>query len=364
MDHHTWRECNQCGKRLATYKTLWRHRKTCKRQLKTYKGKGISPSEKKWNFTHSSVEEDDYPSQQNLPAAFSNGINKDDSQSVVTIDRRSKIKDDGSNELDIAKYTWNDPGYVERAHSFLLPKKSIRAIVVGKSGFGKSTLLNYLLLHPGMLDYDTLTVCGQSLHQPEYRIIKRAFEKGLSKNQVNALFRNQNKLNAGEDPEDFIDCYEGSCKGGVEATFIDNFDGIPDPSEHDPARKNLLIFDDVMLGPQNKCEAYYTRGRHNNVDVFYIAQSYFRLPRQTVRENANLFILFKQDNTNLSHIYRDHCSVDGIPFEAFKNFCTDVWRRDKHNFVTLDTSRPAEGGKYRRNLNDYWVYREGQTEEE
>ena len=111
-----------------------------------------------------------------------------------------------------------------------------------------------------------------------------------------------------------------------------------------------------MLGKQNKCEAYYTRGRHNNVDVFDIAQSYFRLPRQTVRENANLFILFKQDNTNLSHIYRDHCSTDNIPFHVFKDFCADVWRADKHNFVTLDTSRPAEGGKYRRNLNDYWVY--------
>ena len=50
-----------------------------------------------------------------------------------------------------------------------------------------------------------------------------------------------------------------------------------------------------MLGPQNKAEAYYTRGRHNNVDTIYIAQNYFRLPRQTVRENANLFMLFRQD---------------------------------------------------------------------
>ena len=25
-----WRECNQCGKKLASYKTMWQHRKTCK----------------------------------------------------------------------------------------------------------------------------------------------------------------------------------------------------------------------------------------------------------------------------------------------------------------------------------------------
>ena len=25
-----WRECNQCGKRLASYKTMWQHKKTCR----------------------------------------------------------------------------------------------------------------------------------------------------------------------------------------------------------------------------------------------------------------------------------------------------------------------------------------------
>ena len=320
------RSCSGCGCTLATRQSLFVHKKTC--------GKGIPPS----------------PPPPTPPAP---------TPPVSPVLNRMRGKSNKcrgvSQENELGNYTWKDRG-VERHHSFLLPKKSIRAIIVGKSGFGKSTLLNYLLLHPDMLDYDTLTVCGQSLHQPEYKIMKRAFEKGLSKNQVNELFKNQNKLTAGDDPEEFIDSYDGPCKGGIDATFSANVDDIPDPSEHDPTRKNLLIFDDVMLGKQNKCEAYYTRGRHNNVDVFYIAQSYFRLPRQTVRENANLFILFKQDNTNLSHIYRDHCSTDNIPFHVFKDFCADVWRADKHNFVTLDTSRPAEGGKYRRNLNDYWVY--------
>ena len=282
----------------------------------------------------------------------------DDSSNIDENENRlPALEDEPRNDIDIGDYTWKDRG-VERHHSFLLPKKSIRAIIVGKSGVGKSTLLNYLLLHPDMLDYDTLTVCGRSLHQPEYKIMKRAFSKGFSKNQVNELFKNQHELQK-EDPEEFIDNYDGPCKGGINARFSDDVDDIPDPSQHDPMKKNLLVFDDIMLGPQNKSEAYYTRGRHNNVDVFYIAQSYFRLPRQTVRENANLFIFFKQDNTNLTHIYQDHCAVDGIPFEVFKNFCTDVWRRGKHNFVTLDLSRSAEGGKYRRNLNDYWVYDHG-----
>ena len=129
---------------------------------------------------------------------------------------------------------------------------------------------------------------------------------------------------------------------------------IPDPAEQDPTHSNLLVLDDVMLSPQSKAEAYYSRGRHNSVDTIYITQSYFRLPRQTVRENANFYIFFPQDNKNLTHIYQDHCAVDGLTFSDFRNFCSDVWNSGKHNFVTIDLTSPAYCGKYRRNLDDYW----------
>ena len=110
-----------------------------------------------------------------------------------SFDENDSLPSEEENQNVIANYAWRDRG-VEKNHNFLLPR-NIRAIVVGKSGFGKSTLLNYLLLHPDILDYDTLTVCGRSLHQPEYRIMRCAFSKGLSKNQVNELFRNQKELN-------------------------------------------------------------------------------------------------------------------------------------------------------------------------
>ena len=72
-----------------------------------------------------------------------------------------------------------------------------------------------------------------------------------------------------------------------------------------------------MLGPQSKAEAYYTRGKRNNFDVFYISQSYLRLPRETVRENANFFVFFLQGKNNLNHIYNDHCASDDISFNSF-----------------------------------------------
>ena len=253
----------------------------------------------------------------------------------------------------IDTYTWRGKGVV-RNHSSLLPR-DIRAILIGKSGVGKTTLLTYLLLEPGMLDYETLTICGKSLHQPEYKVMKSAFDGNLSKSQVAQLFKHQEYLDDYEGGiDEFIEGYDGECRGGIEAKFNDDVQNIPDPSTMNPERKNLIIFDDVMLGPQSTPEKYYTRGRHNGVDAFYIAQSYFPLPRTTVRENANLFFFFRQDNKNLIHIYQDHCAADGITFDDFRNFCNTVWNEDKHNFVTIDLTRASNEGKYRKNMSGFW----------
>ena len=75
-------------------------------------------------------------------------------------------------------------------------------------------------------------------------------------------------------------------------------------------KKNLMVFDDLLLEKQITCESYYIRGRHSNVDCFYLAQNYLKLPRQTVRENANFICLFPQDLKNLNHIFDDHVGSD------------------------------------------------------
>ena len=73
-----------------------------------------------------------------------------------------------------------------------------------------------------------------------------------------------------------------------------------------------MVFDDLLLEKQNTCESYYVRGRHSNVDCFYLAQNYFNLPRQITRENANFICQFPQDLKNLNHIFDDHVGSDMI----------------------------------------------------
>ena len=249
------------------------------------------------------------------------------------------------------EFVWKTSG-TTRKNSFLLPK-SIRGLLIGKSGGGKTTLLTFLLLNPNTLDYDNIIVRGKSLQQPEYKVLKASLEKGLSKEQIRVLFQRQNEVDAQGGIEKVLQDYQGHCPRPVTCDFSSDVTNIPDPSHLCAAKKNLLILDDLMLGPQNNIEQYFCRGRHQNVDCLYITQSYFRLPRNTIRENSNIFFIFPQDSKNLSHIYRDLCATDGIDYHTFQNFCTTVWRQP-YAFVTVDLSKPCDLGKYRKNLSDYW----------
>ena len=67
-----------------------------------------------------------------------------------------------------------------RKNSNILPK-SIRGLIVGKSGCGKTNLLLNLLLKPELLDYNKLFVYGKSLFQPKYKILQCGFNNNLDK---------------------------------------------------------------------------------------------------------------------------------------------------------------------------------------
>jgi hypothetical protein len=128
---------------------------------------------------------------------------------------------------------------------------------------------------------------------------------------------------------------------------------VPDPADLDKTCKNLMIFDDLQLEKQNTCEKYYVRGRHSNVDCFYLAQNYFKLPRQTIRENANFICLFPQDLKNINHIYNDHVSTD-LSKEEFRSLCKQAWSVP-HGFVTIDLSSDKYSGKYRCMLDTFYI---------
>jgi len=85
------------------------------------------------------------------------------------------------------------------------------------------------------------------------------------------------------------------------------------------ARPNSIFIDDVACDKQDAVREYFSMDRHSNVDCFYLCQTYAKIPKHLIRDNANLLILFKQDCTNLKH---DHVNTD-MSYDEFYLLCRD-----------------------------------------
>ena len=71
------------------------------------------------------------------------------------------------------KSFWNHENN-SRNNQKSLPK-SIIGIIVGESGYGKTSCLMQMLLSPGFLDYNQLYIYGKSLHQPRISNSEKMF---------------------------------------------------------------------------------------------------------------------------------------------------------------------------------------------
>ena len=107
----------------------------------------------------------------------------------------------------------------------------------------------------------------------------------------------------------------------------------------------IIVFDDILGSSISRfIDQFFIRGRHNNLDIYYLSQSYFDLPKRSIRNNSNKIILFNQTLKDIEHIYRDVAGYD-MNYDEFKELCRKSWEED-YNYLCIDRSKKRDQGKY------------------
>lgn len=115
------------------------------------------------------------------------------------------------------------------------------------------------------------------------------------------------------------------------------------------------MFDDVINEQginKTVVRDIFTLGRHRNIDVVYIVQTYTSLKKQLIRDSSNFIILFRQDDLNLKHVYTDFGVNADMKFEEFRKLCLDCWRVP-FGFTCISLEHEVNNGRYRKNFNEY-----------
>ena len=113
-------------------------------------------------------------------------------------------------------------------------------------------------------------------------------------------------------------------------------------SEYESA---IIVFDDILDSSNSRLvDQYFTRVRHKYLDIYYLSQSYFDLPKRTIRNNSNKIILFNQTLKDNEPKYRDVAGYD-MSFSEFKEFCRKSWDED-YSYFCIDISKKREQGSY------------------
>src|SRR5206468_13091613 len=148
-------------------------------------------------------------------------------------------------------------------HASFFPR-NIFAVIAGSTGSGKTNLIINFLRQEKILDYNDVYIYSSTIYQPAYQDLKNHYTK------LESYIKTQFGINV------------------KIAHFFETDNEIKNPNELDPETNHIMIFDDVMLDDQTTIKEYFCKGRHNNVNLFYLCQSLFKIAKHCIRDNANV----------------------------------------------------------------------------
>ena len=170
-----------------------------------------------------------------------------------------------------------------------------RTLIIGPSFSGKTFLMK-----------NKLRLINIDYPDKDIKIVTRSPKQYL-----------QSKLESVSPYEEDFDCSE-------EVESLENYQNC------------VIVFDDMLDSNQKLIDPFFTRGRHENIDVYYLSQRYFELPI-IIRDNSNIIILFKQTAKTVQSLYNDIAGFD-MSYEELKNLCREVWKNE-FNYLKIERSK-------------------------
>ena len=232
---------------------------------------------------------------------------------------------------------------------FLYPSHPVRCIITGPSCSGKSVFLTNLILKI-INEYDKIYIYSPSLHQDLYQKLIKCFSNYIPIHIIKNILNEEDidiVIEELVNDKDFE-------KSDTEIETFNNIEELKFPQEYE--NNSIIILDDLNEKEINndKIQAMFKQGRHNNLSIFIISQDYYELPKRTIRCNGDVFHLFKPNNyLDVRNIFQDKASMD-MTLDEFKYLTSTCWNKN-YQPLTIDMTKDKYTGRYRLGINSIFV---------
>ena len=90
----------------------------------------------------------------------------------------------------------------------------------------------------------------------------------------------------------------------------------------------------LLSKQESNIDLFFSRGRHNNIDFYYISQSYSHLSKNIIGNNSIKVNFLKQTLRDIILLFHDISGLD-MNLEEWKKLCCKAWEID-HDYLQMD----------------------------
>ena len=232
---------------------------------------------------------------------------------------------------------------------FLYPNHPVRCIITGPRNVGISVSLTSLILNIN-IEYDKKYIYSPSLHQDLYQKLISCFNNYIPIHIIPNILMEEDLDIVIEEVVNNKDFQ----KSDIEIETYESIEELKYPQEYE--NNSIIILDDLNEREINndKLQAMFKRGRHNDLSIFIISQDCYELPKRTIRTNGNIYHIFKPNIfRDIQNLYQGKASKD-MTLSEFKYLTSTRWN-EKYRPFTIDMSKDMFCGRYRLGLKSIFV---------